>query len=153
MRARWTIGGAKLDQTEGRIEDQKGKPHLSNPWAVRQDVRSTVYHYDQNLLVRENTCDHLIACVTMMLYCKQSKMQVFLNLKFLWVGCQIRTPLRFPEVTHMPERVQVIVCEFELLKRNQLPHPVSSCGRRVRVHIEPAWHCWLCLPSHHPENR
>lgn len=53
----------------------------------------------------------------------------------------------------MSERVQVVVCELELLEGNQLPHPMSSCGGGVGVHVQPAWHGGLGFASHHPNNR
>lgn len=54
-------------------------------------------------------------------------------------------------VSYVSKGVQVVVGEFEFLEGHQLPHPVSSRGRGVGVHVQPAWHGWLGLPSHHPE--
>lgn len=55
--------------------------------------------------------------------------------------------------SYMAKRVQVIVCQLQLLEGNQLPHPVGPSGRRIRVDIEPSWHGGLSLPCHHPANR
>lgn len=53
-------------------------------------------------------------------------------------------------LSYMPEGIQVVVGELQLLEGHELPHPVRSSGRRVRVHIQPARHGGFCLPSHHP---
>lgn len=52
--------------------------------------------------------------------------------------------------THVPERVQVVVGELQLLEGDQLPHPVRPGSRRVRMHVESAWHGGLGLASHRP---
>lgn len=56
-------------------------------------------------------------------------------------------------LSYVSKGIQVVVGEFELLEGHQLPHPVGSCGWGVGVHIQPARHGRLGLPSHHPENR
>lgn len=54
--------------------------------------------------------------------------------------------------TYVSERVQVVVSQFQLLERDELPHPVRPRGGRVRVDVEPAGHGGLCLPGHRPEH-
>lgn len=56
-------------------------------------------------------------------------------------------------ISYMPEGIQVVVGEFQLLEGHQLPHPVRARGRRVGVDVEPSRHGRLCLASHHPANR
>lgn len=52
--------------------------------------------------------------------------------------------------THVSKGVQVIVGEFELLKRNELTAPVRSSGRGVRMDVQPAGHGGLCLSRDGP---
>lgn len=63
--------------------------------------------------------------------------------------------LRFLEkdlftATHMPEWIKVVVCELQLLKGDQLSHPVSSGCRRVWVNVESSRHGRLCFACNHP---
>lgn len=53
----------------------------------------------------------------------------------------------------MPEWVQVVVGELEFLEGDQLPHPVRSRGRGVRVHIKTAGHGRLRFAGHGPGAR
>lgn len=50
----------------------------------------------------------------------------------------------------MPKRIKVVVCELQLLKRDQLSHPVCSCCRRVWMDVESSRHGRLCFSCHHP---
>lgn len=50
----------------------------------------------------------------------------------------------------MSKRVQVVVGEFELLKRHKLAAPVRPGGGRVRVDVEPPGHGGLGLSSYRP---
>lgn len=52
--------------------------------------------------------------------------------------------------THMSKGVQVVVGEFELLKRDELAAPVRPGGGRVRMDVEPPGHRGLCLPRYRP---
>lgn len=53
----------------------------------------------------------------------------------------------------MPKWVQVVVGELEFLEGDQLPHPVRSGGRRIRVHVETARHGGLRFARHRPGPR
>lgn len=55
--------------------------------------------------------------------------------------------------THVPKRVQVVVGELEFLEGDELPHPMRSSGRRVRVHVEAARHGRLRFACHRPRPR
>lgn len=50
----------------------------------------------------------------------------------------------------MSEWVQVVVGEFEFLKRDELAAPVRPGGGRVRMDVEPPGHGGLCLPRYRP---
>ncbi len=50
----------------------------------------------------------------------------------------------------MSKGVQVVVGEFELLKRDELAAPVRPGGGRVRMDVEPPGHRGLCLPRYRP---
>lgn len=50
----------------------------------------------------------------------------------------------------MSKGVQVVVGEFELLKRDELAAPVRSGGWRVRMDVEPPGHGGLCLSRYRP---
>lgn len=64
----------------------------------------------------------------------------------------VKPNIRLGEIlTHVAEGIQMIVCEFELLERHQLPHPVSAGGRRVWMDIKPSGHRRLSFPRHRPE--
>lgn len=47
----------------------------------------------------------------------------------------------------------MVVGQLQLLERDQLPHPVGPCGRRVWVDIKPPRHGWLSLPCDHPADK
>lgn len=55
--------------------------------------------------------------------------------------------------TYVSERVQVVVGQFQLLEGDELPHPMSPRGGRVRVNVESPGHGRLCLPSHRPDTQ
>lgn len=55
--------------------------------------------------------------------------------------------------TYVSKRVQVVVCQLELLEGDELPHPMRARGGRVRVNVEPPGHGGLCLPGHGPESQ
>ena len=55
--------------------------------------------------------------------------------------------------THMPKWVQVVVGELEFLEGDELPHPMSPRGRRVRVHVEAARHGGFRFARHRPRPR
>lgn len=46
--------------------------------------------------------------------------------------------------------VQSVVSELHLEKRQRLLHPMTSWGRRIRVHVCPTWGLGLCLPRDLP---
>lgn len=50
----------------------------------------------------------------------------------------------------MSEGVQVVVGEFEFLKRDELATPVRPGGGRVRMDVEPPGHGGLCLSRYRP---
>lgn len=43
-----------------------------------------------------------------------------------------------PVVTYMAIVIHQIVGEFELVKGNNLPHPLASLGWRIRVEVNPS---------------
>lgn len=55
--------------------------------------------------------------------------------------------------SYMAKGVQVVVCQLQLLERDQLPHPVGPGGRRVWVDVKSPWHGRLSLPRNHPTNK
>lgn len=52
---------------------------------------------------------------------------------------------------HMSKGVQVVVGEFELLKRDELAAPVRPGGGRVWMNVEPPGHRGLCLSRYRPK--
>lgn len=50
----------------------------------------------------------------------------------------------------MPIIIKLVVGKLQLVKGDELPHPVSPGGGGVRVHVDPGRGHRVSLTSHHP---